>query len=388
MQGPGFQRKPPPPPQKFWPRPAHALALGGIWAWVWGWLWISTAACLAPPTNDAVTLKVGDAAPPFVAGRWLQGKAPERPLTQGVAVVLFWKGGEPQMPTGLSRMEGMRQKFSPKGVTFLGVRVWEPPQAEWDPGGAQDGLEVEMPLMADGVNHTNQGTLARTWLEPAGITAAPVVFVLHQGRMAWIGHPFGLREKTLLDLLAGAYDWERAVREYAAPWNHGEALEKRWKVIQAALENSDWPRALETVKGMIGLLPPEQRVGPYALQFQFLMASSRMQDAEALATQLVEQYPEELHLLNLLAWEMATNDDFENPNVKLILKIAERANEAAYGRDANILDTYARALFLDGQKTAAIQAQMRAIQLAPPNLKPRFEDVLKHYQRGELPPSE
>jgi Flp pilus assembly protein TadD len=83
---------------------------------------------------------------------------------------------------------------------------------------------------------------------------------------------------------------------------------------------------------------------------------------------------------------MATNDDFEKPDYDLILKIAERANAAAYQRDANILDTYARALFLKGRKEEAVQAQTRAVQRAPEDLKNKFAEVLRYYQRGELPP--
>jgi Flp pilus assembly protein TadD len=227
--------------------------------------------------------------------------------------------------------------------------------------------------------------LAATWLEAAGITAVPVVFVLQEGRIAWIGHPFGLREQTLLQLREGAYPWERAVQDYAMTLNHAEELEKSWKRMQATMENGNFQAGENLLKAMMTLLPPAEQVGLKALHFQMYIARSRTQEAMALAAELAEQYPEEPQLLNLLAWELATNDDFEKPNAPLILKIAERANAAAYGRDAHILDTYARALFLNGQKEAAIQAQTRAVQLAPEDWKNKFEEILRAYKRGELP---
>ncbi|MCX8156300.1 MAG: hypothetical protein N3J91_07635 [Verrucomicrobiae bacterium] len=327
-------------------------------------------------------------APPWVAGRWLQGGLAEKTLTNGTAVVLFWTSLEPTGFVGLSRLEGMREKFAPQGVTFVGVRVWEHPQEEWEPVRKKAGLVVEMPLMADALDNRRKGILAATWLEPAQINAVPVAFVLHQGRIAWIGHPLGLRERTLLKLLDGTYPWEQAVAQYASQFNQAEDFEKLWKLLQAAGENNNWKQAHEILNRMSGLLPPEDRVGLGAVKFQIYTTEGRMKEAMALAAELAEQYPEEPHLLNLLAWELATNDDFEKPDYDLILKIAEQANAAAYGRDAHILDTYARALFLKGRKEDALRAQAQAVKLAPENVRSKFEDVLRYYQRGELPPPE
>ncbi|WCJ59370.1 hypothetical protein NXS98_16875 [Fontisphaera persica] len=364
------------------------IGAAGRW-WVGGLLFLLLAvgwAGLAAPAADSVKLKVGDLAPPFVAGRWLQGGPLKQPLTNGMAVVLFWTSIEGQGVVGMSRMEGMREKFASRGVTFVGVRVWDHPQEEWEPVRQRAGLVVEMPLMADAVDNRRKGVLAATWLEAAQITAVPVVFVLDRGRIAWMGHPFGLRERILQQLLEGTYPWEQAVAEHAALYNEAEALEKLWKSLNLALENNQWKQAHDLLKRMAGLLPADQQVGLKALQFQMYVGEGRFKEAEALAGELVERYPEEPHLLNLLAWEMATNDDFEKPDYDLILKIAERANAAAYQRDANILDTYARALFLKGRKEEAIQAQTRAVQRAPADLKNKFAEVLRYYQRGELPP--
>jgi hypothetical protein len=369
---------------------AERTRLGAAGRWWWcGLLFLLLAVGrpgLAAPAADSVKLKVGDLAPPFVAGRWLQGGPLNQPLTNGTVVVLFWTSIEGQGVVGMSRMEGMREKFASRGVTFLGVRVWDHPQEEWEPVRKRAGLVVEMPLVADAVDNRRQGVLAATWLEAAQITAVPVVFVLDRGRIAWMGHPFGLRERILQQLLEGNYPWEQAVAEHAALFNQAEALEKLWKSLDLALENNHWKQAHDLLKRMSGLLPAEQQVGLKALQFQMYVGEGRLKEAEALAGELVERYPEEPHLLNLLAWEMATNDDFEKPDYDLILKIAERANAAAYQRDANILDTYARALFLKGRKEEAVQAQTRAVQRAPEDLKNKFAEVLRYYQRGELPP--
>ena len=91
---------------------------------------------------------------------------------------------------------------------------------------------------------------------------------------------------------------------------------------------------------------------------------------------------------NDLAWQIVSDKTIEKPDLELAETIANRANEAARGKDPDILDTQARVLFMKGQKEEAVQAQTKAVALAEPDQKQAMQSRLDSYQKGELPPAE
>jgi tetratricopeptide (TPR) repeat protein len=88
---------------------------------------------------------------------------------------------------------------------------------------------------------------------------------------------------------------------------------------------------------------------------------------------------------NELAWRLLTDKKLKDPDLKLAEKIAVRANEAAEGKQPAILDTLARAYFVNGKKDKAIEAQEKAIKLAEGDMKSNLEESLASYKKGELP---
>jgi tetratricopeptide (TPR) repeat protein len=78
-----------------------------------------------------------------------------------------------------------------------------------------------------------------------------------------------------------------------------------------------------------------------------------------------EADPGNAGVLNQLGWLYANN---ENPALRdpaKALAYAQRAVEASNGRDANILDTLAEAYYVNQQFDAAIEAEERALEIAP-----------------------
>ena len=79
----------------------------------------------------------------------------------------------------------------------------------------------------------------------------------------------------------------------------------------------------------------------------------------------VEADPGNAAILNHLSWLYATA---ENPTLRdpaKALAYAQRAVEASDGRDANILDTLAEAYYVNQDFDAAIEAEERALEIAP-----------------------
>ena len=65
--------------------------------------------------------------------------------------------------------------------------------------------------------------------------------------------------------------------------------------------------------------------------------------------------------------------------------IAMRANSAAKGEDAAILDTVARVMFMKGEKQKAVEYQKKAVELSKGKTKEQFAKTLESYEAGELP---
>lgn len=89
-------------------------------------------------------------------------------------------------------------------------------------------------------------------------------------------------------------------------------------------------------------------------------------------------------LLNQIAWVILTEDAVKQRDVKLALTFAKRAVEASAGKDAGIIDTYARALFDSGKVAEAIAEQQKAITLAADeDTKNELTVTLKRYQEKQ-----
>ncbi len=70
-------------------------------------------------------------------------------------------------------------------------------------------------------------------------------------------------------------------------------------------------------------------------------------------------------LLNSLAWDILTAPEVRQRDLPLATRLAKRALDATNGQSANILDTYARALFEAGSVAEAIEYQKQAAALLP-----------------------
>jgi hypothetical protein len=89
---------------------------------------------------------------------------------------------------------------------------------------------------------------------------------------------------------------------------------------------------------------------------------------------------DDAELLNEAAWTLLTDAKIKKRDVKLALKLAESAVKVSGGKDAAVLDTYARALFDNGQPADAVAQQKRAISLADADKKAELAATLKEYE--------
>lgn len=125
-----------------------------------------------------------------------------------------------------------------------------------------------------------------------------------------------------------------------------------------------------------------QKIGP--VMESYLQAVGEQGDA-AKAAELAKKV-EALEiksptLLNEIAWFILTEDAVKQRDVNLALSFAKRAVAASEGKEAGIIDTYARALFDSGKVAEAVAEQQKALALATDeDTKHELASTLKRYQ--------
>ncbi|MGB9603150.1 MAG: hypothetical protein ACP5MG_00580 [Verrucomicrobiia bacterium] len=100
-----------------------------------------------------------------------------------------------------------------------------------------------------------------------------------------------------------------------------------------------------------------------------------------LGEQILKEGADDPLLLNEFAWNIMTEENLRYRDLMLALRAARKACDAVKGTQPAMLDTYARALFLNGQIKDAIQIQRLAIELTTDTtLRKKLQETLKIYQ--------
>lgn len=103
--------------------------------------------------------------------------------------------------------------------------------------------------------------------------------------------------------------------------------------------------------------------------------------AAELAKQLEAVETKDATTLNEIAWTILTDESVKTRDTQLALKLAKRAVDASEGKEAGIIDTYARALFDTGDTAGAITQQKKAVELAEEeDVKAELKETLAKYQ--------
>ncbi len=188
------------------------------------------ACCLLRVTVSADELSVGDPAPGLHVSRWIRGEKIERFQPGKVYVIGFWATWCGPCIDSFPQLTRLQKKYSGKGVTVIGVSIWEDDQGAVEAfvkaRGDAMGFSVALDLVpVDKVREAQArtaGKMAEAWMSAAGKNLIPAVFIVgRDGKIAWIGGPRDLDEP--LDRIVagqwykGAPDKEIVVSPAPAP---------------------------------------------------------------------------------------------------------------------------------------------------------------------------
>ena len=106
-------------------------------------------------------------------------------------------------------------------------------------------------------------------MQAAGQNGIPTAFIVNQqGKIAWIGHPMGLKEPLLEDILAGRYDLKKAADEFAANAKREAKERELSRKLNTSLRTKNWADAEAALAEMEKGLSEQQREGYAMVHFQ------------------------------------------------------------------------------------------------------------------------
>jgi len=346
----------------------------------------SVALVVAARTAEA-RLTVGDPAPKLRVAKWVQGDPVKAFDTNHVYIVEFWATWHGPCRASIPHLNELSQKFKDRGLIAIGQDVGEDNDSSMAAFVKKMGKQMTYRVALDDRRRETNGIMAVTWMKAADQNNIPTAFVINkQGRIAWIGHPMGLDEKILEEILADKYDIGGFAVEYERKREVQEQRDALYKNLRDAMREKNWDAADAAVAELEKTVPEQMRFHYGNARLQILLSRKNYTDAYKLAESLSDTHPDNAIMQNSLAWTIATQPGLEKRDLALAEKMAVRANEATKGKESAILDTLARIQFMNGKKTEAIASEQKAVNAAVDEReKSTLEKMLADYQQGKLP---
>ena len=262
------------------------------------------ALVVAARTAEA-KLTVGDPAPKLQVAKWVQGDPVKAFDTNHVYIVEFWATWCGPCRASIPHLNELWQKFKDRGLIAIGQDVWEQDDSLVAPFVKKMGDQMTYRVALDDKSSETKGAMAATWMAAADQNGIPTAFIVNQqGRIAWIGHPMALDEKTLEDILAGRFDIAAFALEYERQ-NQAQKQDTELRIkLAKALKNKDWDAAEAAVAEM---KKSEPAMGDNldTVRFSILLGRKNYADAYKLAEALSDAHPENAMIQNSLAWTIA-----------------------------------------------------------------------------------
>ena len=367
--------------------------------------------------------QIGDPAAPLQITEWVKGEAVDLAEVKGkkIVVIEFWATWCGPCKTSIPHLTELQKKFAGRGVVFIGVS--DEDAAKVRPFVDQMGDKMDYTVAIDNNRQTSAG-----YMKAYGQNGIPCAFIVdREGSIAWVGHPMGDLEKTLEKLAVAPVaespadkkraEAQRHLREFTELAARGEdsakldaraaqltALDKELGGIEPGRKLDlpelrrtvrfqslmrDYQRAVAAGKPAAELARLEQEaatLAPKGFKFEDYRGNFTLQrtfqDYYRAATgkgnaaqigeltrklELVES--SDVEAQNEIAWTMLTDESIKARNPRLALKFAQAAFDASSGKNPDVLDTYARALFDNGRAADAVKQLERAIALTTDNAK-------------------
>jgi tetratricopeptide (TPR) repeat protein len=268
----------------------------------------------------------------------------------------------------------------------IGQDCWERDESLVAPFIQKMGDQMTYRIAIDDKEGNKKGKMAETWMAAAGQNGIPTAFLINgKGQIAWIGHPMSLQDSVIEQVMGGTWDLAKAAAEYETNQKKNAEMQAFWTKFNRDVSSKNWDAAMTALDDLEKATPEAQRDNLLLNRFNVLVAKKDFATANKVARQFSDAHPDNPVMQNELAWQIATNPSITERDLALAETIATRANDAAKGKDAGIMDTLARVYFLQGRNKDAINLQEKALSGADGEMKESLQKTLEAYKKGQLP---
>jgi thiol-disulfide isomerase/thioredoxin len=264
---------------------------------------------------DAAAAALGDPAPPISIERWIKGAPVRVGRGTNVYVVEFWATWCGPCKRSIPHLTELQNEYAGKGVILLGIS--SEPAADVTPFVAGQGNGMAYRVGVDPSERT-----FNSWMPAYGESGIPHAFVVGtNGTVIWHGYPDEDLDRALREITTGRFDAEfernsdlgaRLVRQYTA-------AVKRPNAAAAAAPAAD---------------------------------------------KILSDYTKDWRVAHYLARAILTDPEVRSRDLELALRATTKAIELTRQHSAHALAMHARALYANGRKAEAVEAQKKAIALS------------------------
>lgn len=324
--------------------------------------------------TDAVTLKVGDPAPPLKVGGWVKGE-PVNELEKGNVYVLeYWATWCGPCVQVIPHVTALQEKYKDKKLVVIGMNVWENDDSAVEPFVAKMGDKMNYRVAVDDKSAgAKEGVMAETWMKAAGRRSIPTSMIVDRDlKVMWIGHPMQMA-KPLAAVIDGTFDPAKEAARQAKADEAGKSFGQ-------AMRAKDYDKALAVIDDLIATDPDNGAMYRPA-KLMVLFTKEDYKAANALAKELSDSddLKENPQLLLSLA-NMMLSQESDEVDVALAKTLAEKA--VAEGGDMAPLakSLLAKAHAREGNYGKAVELQTEAVEGVEGRQKQALQQDLDEYK--------
>ena len=347
-------------------------------------------------------LKIEDAAPATRPQTMIKGEAVKEFKPSEVYVFECWATWCGPCVAAIPHLNDLHQKMQNKGVTIMGVNVWDAEKDEEATKRAREFVEKQGDKMSYRVA-IGGAAFMKDWLEAANVQGIPHAFIVKDGKIKWMGHPMGINAELLGNIITGAAipailhttaaDEEMAQAQ-AKLAKMGEAMIQLTKAATDKTLNPEDQIVKDTLKAVneaVAIMPPKEgkEMGE-SLAADIALLCGDPSKRYALFSKLAEEEKDDAETQNEIAWRLITENRFlKKPNFELAEICAVRAVKLSQEKEGDKLDTLARLRWLQNRKTEAVTLQGKAVDAsAGTEMQAELLKTLEAMRKGELPKAE
>jgi len=257
-------------------------------------LMFAVLSLLATVVNaQAITLHIGDTAPPLSYSKWLKGSPVTGFNDSKVYVLECWATWCGPCIAAMPHLSELAKKYQTT-ATFIGVDVSESAHGShktYDEllAGVERFVNSSGARMSYNVIADNQAQdMSHNWLTPAGVGAIPATFVIKNDKIVWIGDPLQL-DSVMTPIIEGTFDVAAFKKQYEGDITinskKAEPNLVALKELQDAIVGKSYTKALQLIDTDLQKMP-ELKLGLELEKFTIYLEQSREPEAISYAKEL------------------------------------------------------------------------------------------------------